>query len=236
MKTTMILLALLLTGPPAHAVSFDTEGFGQRLNGWRKDRTACYSLTDAGYRTHIPTITGTPGGGMFLSTEVDLVGCGSAGAVCHLGLTFSASGVLEAAQIKSLVEGKNLDTGLIRRQQVQSATPAAEGEEAPAVAPPPPGNPTDEMIAELFESFDTEFKKVTESKDKQKRDLFSRIGRTTPRAADIAAGLRHNINLILQHVNRHGSSKEIITPGYETPRGAATPDGGDKPLKGHPAR
>lgn len=61
-----------------------------------------------------------------------------------------------------------------------------------------------EMIAELFTRFDAEFKKVSDAENtgKKKRDLFSRLGNAgTMRSTNVAAGLRHNLNLILQHVN-----------------------------------
>lgn len=200
MKTTALLILLALSAL-AGAVSFDADGFGLSLSGWRKNRSAVYSLADGNYRTRMPSITATPGGGIFLSTQVDYLTGG--GATCHLQLTFGPSGTLEGAQIKGLVAGRNLDTGLVRRAQPQPAPAPVEGD---ASAPPPPaplrGHPTDELIAELFTSFDNEFRRVAEAKEKQKRDLFSRLSRSSPRSADIAAGLRHNLNLILQHVHR----------------------------------
>ena len=128
------ILATLTISSSAFAVSFDTEGFGTSLNGWRKDRTANYAFADAKYRTHIPTITFSPSGSMFISTEVDLLATAGKGAICQIGLTFSSYGVLEGAQIKGSINNKALDTGLIRRPEA----PAVAAAPADGVAVPPP--------------------------------------------------------------------------------------------------
>jgi hypothetical protein len=80
-------------------------------------------------------------------------------------------------------------------------TPApVEG--APAAAPARRVSATDEMITELFVRFDTEMKKFTEAKGNVRSDLFSRMSGNNVKSADLSAGLRHNINLMLQHVSR----------------------------------
>ena len=200
MKLQIIpILATLAFSASAFAVSFDTEGFGSRLNGWRKDRTASYSFTDAKYRTHIPTITFSPSGSMFISTEVDLLATAGKGAICQIGLTFSSCGVLEGAQIKGAIHNKALDTGLIRRPEAPAVAAApADG----AGVPPRPFHATDEMMAELFSRFDAEMKKVTEAKETMRSDLFSRIAGNNVKSADLSAALRHNINIMLQNVSR----------------------------------
>lgn len=199
MKLHLIpILATLAISSSAFAASFDTEGFGSRLNGWQKNRTATYSFTDAKYRTHLPTITYAPSGTMFLSTQVDLLATAGKGAVCQIGLTFSSSGVLEGVQIKGSINHKAIDTGLIRRPEAPVAPPAAEGA---AATPPRPFHATDEMIAELFMQFDAQMKKVTESKETMRSDLLSRLAGNNVKSADLSAGLRHNVNLMLQHVN-----------------------------------
>jgi hypothetical protein len=44
-------------------------------------------------------------------------------------------------------------------------------------------------------------RKVSEGKDAEKRDLFSRLGGSkNAKTANLAAGLRHNCNLMLQNV------------------------------------
>ena len=194
------LLATLALTSSAFAVSFDTEGFGARLNGWKKDRTAVYSFTDAKYRTHSPTITFSPSGTMFLSTQVDMLALAGKGAICQVSLTFSSAGVLEGAQIKGSIGSKSLDTGLIRRPETPTAAAPAEG--TPVAAPARRVNATDEMITELFVRFDTEMKKFTEAKGNVRSDLFSRMSGNNVKSADLSAGLRHNINLMLQHVSR----------------------------------
>jgi len=74
MKTLLLTaLAAVSLSSLASAVYFDTNAFGQSLNskGWGKKRTATYSIDSNTYRTHVPTMTPTPGGGMFVSTRVD---------------------------------------------------------------------------------------------------------------------------------------------------------------------
>lgn len=194
------LLASLVLPSTAFAVSFDTENFGARLNGWKKDRTAVYSFTDAKYRTHSPTITYSPSGTMFLSTQVDMLALSGKGAVCQVGLTVSPSGVLEGAQIKGTIGSKSLDTGLIRRPEAPAMPAPAEGNAA--AAPARHVSATDEMITELFVRFDTEMKKFTEGKGSMRSDLFSVMSGNNVKSADLSAGLRHNVNLMLQHISR----------------------------------
>lgn len=196
MKLLPLFVTLVLSSS-AFAVTFNNDGFGGQLNGWHKNRTATYSFTDARYRTHMPTITATPSGGMFLTTQVDLLGGGKKGAVTYLSLTFSRSGVLESAQIRGTRGGKEIDTGMIRRPEAPAAPMAAEGE---AAAPAKPFHATDELINELFNRLDAELNKK-DAKEGERRDLFSRLSGGS-RQADLAAGLRHNINLILQNVVR----------------------------------
>lgn len=196
------LFTVLALASPSFAVSFDTESFGARLNGWQKDRTANYSFTDAKYRTHVPTVTHAPSGTMFLSTQVDMLAVAGKGAICQIGLTFSSSGVLEGVQIKGTIANKALDTGLIRRPEAPVAAPAPAGETAVVAGPPRRFDATDEMITELFTRFDAEMKKVTEAKESTRGDLLSRIAGNNVKSADLSAGLRHNVNLMLQHVIR----------------------------------
>ncbi len=202
MKTSIIpLLTALALSSTAFAVSFDTEAFGARLNGWRKDRTAVYSFTDAKYRTHTPTVSYSPTGTLFLSTQVDMLSIAGKGAICQIGLTLSPAGVLEGIQIKGTIGSKSLDTGLIRRPDAPAAAAPAEGA-AEGAAPVRRLNPTDEMITELFVRFDSEMKKFTEGKEAFRSDLISRMSGNNVKSADLSAGLRHNVNLMLQNVSR----------------------------------
>ncbi|MFD2256604.1 hypothetical protein ACFSSA_07950 [Luteolibacter algae] len=195
-----ILLALTLI-TPAFAVNFDADGFGQQLNGWAKNRTATYEFTDATYRTYVPTITATPGGGMYISTQVDMLAFGSQGAVSHIDMTFDASGVLISAQLRSTIGRKSIDTGLVRRPEAPAAPIAVEGQPTPTA---PAFDGTGELIMDLFSRFDIEMKKITEGKDAEKRDLFSRFGGKNAKSVNLAAALRHNVNLMLQHVSPRG--------------------------------
>jgi hypothetical protein len=183
-----ILLALTLI-TPAFAVGFDTEGFG------------LYDFTDAQYRTFKPTITETTDGGIYISTQVDLIAFGDAGAISHIDMTFSRGGTLLSAQLRTTVARKTIDTGLVRRPEPPVAPIAVEGQPAPKVMP---FNATEELIIELFNRYDAEMRKISEGKDAEKRDLFSRFGRNkNAKSANLAAGLRHNCNLMIQHTRGH---------------------------------
>ncbi|QTN31458.1 hypothetical protein HZ994_03645 [Akkermansiaceae bacterium] len=192
MKATLLALALIT---PAFAAGFDTEGFGQSLNGWKKNGTALYDFTDATYRTHKPTITDTPGGGIFVSTQVDLVLFGDNGAVSHIDMTFSSGGMLLSAQLRSTVGRKTIDTGMVRRPEPPAQPVMVEGQPAPKV---PRFDATEELIFDLFSRFDVEMRKVSEGKDAEKRDLLSRFSNKNAKSANLAAGLRHNVNLMLK--------------------------------------
>ena len=200
MKPILLALALIT---PAFALGFDTEGFGQSLNGWKKNRTALYDFTDASYRTYRPTITDTAGGGIYISTQVDLILFGGNGAVSHIDMTFDSAGVLQSAQLRSTLSNKTIDTGLVRRPEAPVPPLAVEGQPAPKVAP---FNGTEELMIELFNRYDIEMRKVTEAKDAEKRDLFSRLGGSkSAKTANLGAGLRHNCNLMIKHM--HGGAK-----------------------------
>ncbi len=198
MKPLLLALALLT---PAFAVQFDTDGFGQQLNGWKKDRTTLYDFTDATYRTYMPTITATPGGGMYVSTQVDLVAFGGQGAISHIDMSFDSGGTLLSAQLRTTIKRKVIDTGLVRRPEAPAAPVAVEGQPAPVAAP---FDATGELIIDLFNRYDLEMRKITEGKDAEKRDLFSRFSSADAKSANLAAGLRHNVNLMLLHVSPGG--------------------------------
>lgn len=196
MKSIFIALALIT---PAFAVHFDVDAFGGYLNGWdKKSNTSTYPFTDATYRTHSPTITGTSSGGLYVSTQVDLLAFGSQGAISHIDLTFNSRGILVAAQLRTTIGQKTIDTGLVTR--AEDSAPIAPVDGQPATKPV--FTPTEQLINELFNRYDMEMKKVTEGKDAEKRDLFSRFGNKNAKTANLAAGLRHNLNLMLSSVRK----------------------------------
>ena len=199
MKEILLALALIT---PAFAVGFDTEGFGQRLNGWKKNGTTLYYFTNAQYCTYKPIMTQTTVGGIYITTQVDLIAFGDAGAVSHIDMTFSSGGTLLSAQLRSTIGRKTIDTGLVRRPEAPTPPAAVEGEPAPKVMP---FHAAEELIIELFNRYDTEMRKISEGKDAEKRDLFSRHGGSkNAKTANLAAGLRHNCNLMLMHVGGGG--------------------------------
>lgn len=190
MKSTILsILTLMALGYSSQAASFDKEAYGDKLSGWDKNGTASYSFTDAKYRSHMPTITHSPLGAMFVTTQVDMFASAGKGAVCQLALTFAADGVLQGLQIKAAIHGKALDTGMVRRPQ------ASEGGAPSALAP------SDEMVVEVFSRFDSEMQKVLGAKESTRADFFSRLFGGRVKSANLAAGLRHNVNLMLQCVS-----------------------------------
>lgn len=193
-----IFIALVLV-TPAFAVRFDIDSFGSYLNGWdKKSNASTYSFTDATYRTQSPTITGTSSGGLYVSTQVDLLAFGGQGAVSHIDLTFNSQGVLLAAQLRSTIGKKTIDTGLVTR--AENSAPLATAEGQPAATPI--FTPTEQLINELFNRYDVEMRKISEGKGAEKRDLFSRFGNKNAKTANLAAGLRHNLNLMVSSIRR----------------------------------
>lgn len=190
-KTTLLsfstLLALSMALP---AVGFDEESFGQSLNGWQKNRTASYSIDQHSYLTHRPTLTPTPGGGLFTSTRVDHVTKLGKKTTSYLELNFSADGTLTTAQIRIMAGQHQLTTGLITRPPL--AAPADEANPEPWVTP------THAMINDLFKALDTEFVRFSKQEGEGKRDLFSRLFGAGYQTADLSAALRHNLNLLLR--------------------------------------
>lgn len=182
---------------PSSAAQFDTESFGQSLNGWKKSRTASYSIDNHAYRTHRPTISPTPGGGIFVSTRVEHTPRIGKLTTSYIELTFSPSGILLTGQLRVVVKGQQITTGLISR--APQAAPPASGEKTPH-DPTPWNTPTTQLVNDMFKALDTEMTKLAKSDLAGKRDLFSRLFSKDYGSADLAGALRHNLNLILRHV------------------------------------
>ena len=196
MKSILLAFALVT---PAFAVHFDTAAFGEFLNGWDKSNTSTYAFTDANYKTYSPTITGTPSGGLYVSTQVDLLAFGGQGAISHIDLTFDSRGRLIGGQLRSTIGRKIIDTGLVTRAEDVIVVAPADGQVAPR---PPVFSPTEQLINDLFNRYDAEMRKVSEGKAAEKRDLFSRFSNRNAKTANLAGGLRHNVNLMLASLHR----------------------------------
>lgn len=192
-RIAALAFASLLTCFSADAASLDTQSFGASLNGWNKNRTASYTINNSAFRTHIPTVTGTTDGGIFISTRIDRGGgFGSAPATCFLELTFSPEGYLTVGQIRIKMKELFLNTGAVTRR----ADPVpAEGEEVVVYT-----SPTETLVQELFGRLDTELAKLNADEDAGKRDLFGRLSGSDESTANYAAALRHNLNLLLANV------------------------------------
>lgn len=198
--TTKKLLITALTGLslclPASAVTVDTDSLGAALNGWRKNRTASYSIDSHVYLTHKPTITPNPGGGVFVSTRVEHNPRFGKKLTSYIELNYSADGALQSAQIRVMSGAMRLNSGLISRPALKA--PPAEGE-APALDLEPWHSPTTKMVNDLFTSLDAEFAKLSKRDQDEKQDVFSRVFGKRYQSADLAAALRHNTNLLLGH-------------------------------------
>lgn len=60
----------------------------------------------------MPTITATPGGGMYISTQVNLLAFGGQGAISHIDMTFSSGGTLFSRFSNKNAKSANLPAGL----------------------------------------------------------------------------------------------------------------------------
>ena len=56
------------------------------------------------------------------------------------------------------------------------------------------------LVLELFRKLDTQFEKIEESDKKERKDLWGRLNGSKLSEADVAAALRHNLNLLLMNV------------------------------------
>ena len=54
------------------------------------------------------------------------------------------------------------------------------------------------LIQDLFKSLDTEFAKVTKMDLEGKKDVFNRVFGKGYQSADLAAAIRHNLNLVMR--------------------------------------
>ena len=200
MKTTITKklflssIAALAMVVPASAVVFDVDTFGQSLNGWRKNRTASYSIDNHSYLTHKPTVSPSPAGGIFVSTRVEHRPTLGKKTTSYIELSYSSEGTLITAQIRIMAGDKQINTGLISRPALAPAP--VEGQ--PLVANPEPwNNATRILIQDLFKSLDSEFAKVAKQDLEGKKDVFSRVFGKGYQSADLSAALRHNLNLMI---------------------------------------
>ena len=190
--STFAGMALLL---PTAAVNFDSDSFGQSLNGWRKNRTASYSIDHHSYLTYKPTVTPSPGGGIFISTRVEHRPTLGRKTTSYIELSYSEEGTLITAQIRIMAGDQQVNTGLIQRQPL---APAPVEGEAPVANAEPWNTPTKVLIQDLFKALDTEFAKVAKQDLEGKKDVFSRVFGKGYQSADLAAALRHNLNLTMR--------------------------------------
>jgi hypothetical protein len=192
--TALGSLAFLL---PAQAVTVDVDAFGAALNGWRKNRTASYTIDDHPYLTHKPTITPNASGGVFISTRVDHKRSFGKKTTSYIELNYDSEGMLLTAQIKIIAGDLRLNSGSISRPPL---APAGGEEGAPPLDGEPWLSPTARMVNQLFTALDTEFDKLAKAKQEEKKDVFSRVFGKGYSGADLASALRHNLNLLIGNI------------------------------------
>ncbi len=193
LTTALGSLSLLCS---AQAVTIDLEAFGADLNGWRKDRTASYTIHKHPYLTYRPTMTPNSAGGVFISTRVDHKPPLGKKMTSYIELNYADDGTLLTAQIKVMAGALRLNTGAISRPALAPTT--GEGG-APAPDPEPWLDPTTRMVNELFTALDAEFAKLSKRDQDEKKDVFSRVFGKGHQTADLSAALRHNLNLLIGH-------------------------------------
>lgn len=193
--TALGSLSLLCSG---QAVTVDIDAFGAALNGWRKDRTASYTIHKHPYLTHKPTITPNQAGGVFISTRVDHNPRLGKKMTSYIELNYADDGTLLTAQIKVMAGALRLNTGAISRPALAPAT--GDGG-APAPDAEPWLNPTTRMVTDLFTALDAEFAKLSKRDQDEKKDVFSRVFGKGYQTADLSAALRHNLNLLIGHTH-----------------------------------
>jgi hypothetical protein len=181
---------------PLSAVTVDTDTFGEALNGWRKNRTASYSIDNHNYLTHKPTVTPNPGGGIFVSTRIEHNPKFGKKTTSYIELSYSSAGTLLTAQIRMMAGDLGLNTSLISRPVLTSKP--LEGEEAVTSAEPWT-SPEGSMVIALFKSLDAEFASLTKKREEGKKDVFSRVFGRGYQSADLSAAIRHNLNLLLKY-------------------------------------
>ncbi|MBK1833978.1 hypothetical protein [Roseibacillus ishigakijimensis] len=201
MKFVALLAALGLSSlGSAFGLGIDVESLGTKLNGWSKKRTATYTVDNHTYRTHVPTVTRNLDGGIFVSMRVEHISALRADAVAYLELTFTPAGYVGASQIRLTMNGNRYDTGQVLRTEEQALP---EGE----IGSVDWRSTHMKMVLELFRKLDGEFAKAEKEEEAGTRDLWGRFRGSELEEADVAAALRHNLNLLLANVG-YGFSSE----------------------------
>ena len=109
----------------------------------------------------------------------------------QLEVTFAPNGSVRSFRITGNPHGRKLDTGLITRPE---APAAVEGQAAA------PFDPVAEMKTALFSAYEAQATASAESKELRKRDLLNRMAGGEPvDVTALSAGLRYNLDLILDH-------------------------------------
>lgn len=178
----------------AGAVELDADAFGASLNGWNGKQVALYTMSDQVFGTHLPTTTGTPGGGMFLSVRVDCRSRTGKTTGSFLELEFDAMGDLVSGQIRGGRGRRSFNTGRIARP----APAGGGGQPGEGLVIGTPA--TQRVVADLFDALDRELVRLAKEEEARKQDVFGRLFGPDRSCGGLSATLRHNLNLVLRHV------------------------------------
>lgn len=206
MKHTITLLTLAFSLSSANAIDLNTEGLGEKLGGWdSKRKTASYAIADTTYKTYKPTVTPTVDGGIYVTTKIGQVR-GSRSGVCHLEMTFDQSGNVIAAQAKVKIGSRTYDTKIVELDRNARDEAEAAGRKI--------ASPTAQIATDLFSRLDEEILKWQNERTaaaKERKDLIGRLaGNAGDGNANLSGAIRHNFNLIANHVDGGSYSGKSI--------------------------
>ena len=157
-------------------VSLDVDALGNSLGGWnaKRKKAAEYSLSGSTYHTYKPEVTPTPDGGIFVSVRIDYCrGMFASNDYATLEMTFGPQGVLTSTQSSIAVQGRKINSDVMR-----TSLKLGESQGAVGAAVKMGGD----LVANLTE--------------KLSRENLVEAGRVT-----FPAAVRHNFNKVFQAVS-----------------------------------
>lgn len=196
----MAAVSIILLGS-AQATTIDIREVGSKLNakGWSKKSTATYTIDHVAYRTYKPVLTKSPDGSVFASMRVDALPYGRSKTVCYLQMTVSRAGYVVGIQGKVRFNGVTYDSGLVSRPAL---TPRPAEGEKPAQNLTPWNGPISQMTSEMFSRLDTKIQEADKNNKDKGRDLWARLSGTNASRINIAAAMRHNLNILAGSIRR----------------------------------
>ena len=114
--TSFVAVFSMMAGSAFATPSLDIEEFGESLGGWeaRDGKAVDYSHSEIAYRSYKPVVTGTPGGGIYISLRVDyLRGSFSKNDHALLQVTLGPGGELVSLESSIHSQGKSVNSDVI---------------------------------------------------------------------------------------------------------------------------